>query len=52
MSRSNYVARFKTTVGEPAMDYLTRWDHLDLYLDEITPQACGHCVAEAGYGPC
>jgi AraC-like DNA-binding protein len=25
MSRSTFAARFKTTVGEPAMDYLTRW---------------------------
>jgi AraC-like DNA-binding protein len=25
MSRSSFAARFKTTVGEPAMDYLTRW---------------------------
>ncbi len=25
MSRSSFAARFKDTVGEPAMDYLTRW---------------------------
>ena len=25
MSRSSFAVRFKTTVGEPAMDYLTRW---------------------------
>jgi AraC-like DNA-binding protein len=25
MSRSSFAARFKNTVGEPAMDYLTRW---------------------------
>ena len=25
MSRSSFAARFKVTVGEPAMDYLTRW---------------------------
>jgi AraC-like DNA-binding protein len=25
MSRSSFAARFKATVGEPAMDYLTRW---------------------------
>ena len=25
MSRSGFAARFKATVGEPAMDYLTRW---------------------------
>ncbi len=25
MSRSSFAARFKETVGEPAMDYLTRW---------------------------
>lgn len=25
MSRSSFAARFKKTVGEPAMDYLTRW---------------------------
>lgn len=25
MSRSSFAARFKATVGEPAMEYLTRW---------------------------
>jgi AraC-like DNA-binding protein len=25
MSRSSFAARFRDTVGEPAMDYLTRW---------------------------
>jgi len=25
MSRSSFAVRFKATVGEPAMDYLTRW---------------------------
>jgi AraC-like DNA-binding protein len=25
MSRSSFAVRFKDTVGEPAMDYLTRW---------------------------
>ena len=25
MSRSSFAVRFKNTVGEPAMDYLTRW---------------------------
>lgn len=25
MSRSSFAARFKATVGEPVMDYLTRW---------------------------
>ena len=25
MSRSSFAVRFKETVGEPAMDYLTRW---------------------------
>jgi AraC-like DNA-binding protein len=25
MSRSSFALRFKETVGEPAMDYLTRW---------------------------
>jgi len=25
MSRSTFAVRFKTTVGEPVMDYLTRW---------------------------
>ncbi|AQR63121.1 AraC family transcriptional regulator [Brevundimonas sp. LM2] len=25
MSRSSFAVRFKTAVGEPAMDYLTRW---------------------------
>jgi len=25
MSRSSFAARFKATVGEPAIDYLTRW---------------------------
>ena len=25
MSRSSFAARFRITVGEPAMDYLTRW---------------------------
>jgi AraC-like DNA-binding protein len=25
MSRSSFAARFRATVGEPAMDYLTRW---------------------------
>jgi AraC-like DNA-binding protein len=25
MSRSSFAVRFKRTVGEPAMDYLTRW---------------------------
>jgi len=25
MSRSSFAVRFKDSVGEPAMDYLTRW---------------------------
>ena len=25
LSRSSFAVRFKETVGEPAMDYLTRW---------------------------
>ncbi len=25
MTRSSFAVRFKDTVGEPAMDYLTRW---------------------------
>jgi AraC-like DNA-binding protein len=25
MSRSSFAVRFRATVGEPAMDYLTRW---------------------------
>jgi hypothetical protein len=41
-ARLNFTARFKTIVSEPDMDCLARWDHLGLYLDEITPQACGH----------
>jgi AraC-like DNA-binding protein len=35
MSRSTFAARFKTTVGEPAMVYLTRW-RMMLAADRLT----------------
>jgi AraC-like DNA-binding protein len=42
MSRSSFAARFKDTVGEPAMDYLTRWRMMvasDRLADGRTPIA-------------
>jgi AraC-like DNA-binding protein len=35
MSRSSFAVRFKDTVGEPAMDYLTRW-RMMLAADRLT----------------
>jgi AraC-like DNA-binding protein len=35
MSRSSFSARFKATVGEPAIDYLTRW-RMMLAADRLT----------------
>ena len=35
MSRSSFVVRFKTTVGESAMEYLTRW-RMTLAADHLT----------------
>ncbi len=50
MSRSSFAARFKATVGEPAIEYLTRW-RMMLAADRLsrTGVSISSIAADLGY---
>ncbi len=49
MSRSSFAARFKATVGEPAMDYLTRW-RMMVAAERLTAEGLSISVVASAVG--
>lgn len=49
MSRSSFAVRFKDTVGEPAMDYLTRW-RMMIAADRLTNRGMPIAVVAPAVG--